>query len=430
MGIGISVKNIKSEFLNMVKIRQKFEAPVLKDIVGELSKEVAKSKLKGRIKQGDKVAITAGSRGIAHITEIITTIVKEVKDLGGNPFIVPSMGSHGGATAEGQIDVLKSYGITESSMGAPIRSSMEVVKVGEIREGVPVLMDKIAFNADAIIAVNRVKPHTSFRGTVESGLMKMLSIGLGKHAGACLVHSFGSRGLREMVPQAARIILKRANVVLGIAIIENAYDQTAKIVSVEPEDFEKVEPGLLEEARQLMPRLPFDEIDLLIVDEIGKNISGTGMDTNIIGRLMIKGEKEFEKPNIDKIIVLEVTPESHGNAIGIGLADITVKKLVNKIDYHATYTNVLTSGFLNRANIPLTFNTDKEAITTAIGTFIRSKPKELRVVRVKNTLALEKVYISESLLKEAEKREDIEIIGELNEMLFDSGGNLSGGDYV
>ena len=430
MVTGISVKDIKSEFLNMAKIRQKFEAPVLKDINGELSKEIAKSKLNGRIKPGDKVAITAGSRGIYHIAEIITTIVKEVKDLGGNPFIVPSMGSHGGATAEGQMDVLKSYGITESSMGVPIRSSMEVVKVGEIREGVPVLMDKIAFNADAIIVVNRVKPHTSFRGTVESGLMKMLAIGLGKHAGTCLVHSFGSRGLREMIPQAARIILKRANVVLGIAIIENAYDQTAKIVSVEPEDFEKVEPGLLEEARQLMPRLPFDEIDLLIVDEIGKNISGTGMDTNIIGRLMIKGEKEFEKPNIDKIIVLEVTPESHGNAIGVGLADITVKKLVNKIDYHATYTNVLTSGFLNRANIPLTFNTDKEAITTAIGTFRRSKPKELRVVRVKNTLALEKVYISESLLKEAEKREDIEIISELNKMLFDSGGNLLGGDYV
>jgi hypothetical protein len=307
---------------------------------------------------------------------------------------------------------------------------MEVVKIGEIREGVPVLMDKIAFNSDAIIAVNRVKPHTSFRGAVESGLMKMLSIGLGKHAGACLVHSFGSPGLREMVPQAARMILKKAKVVLGIAILENAYDQTAKIVAVEPEDFEKVEPGLLEEAGQLMPRLPFDEIDLLIVDEIGKNISGTGMDTNIIGRLMIRGEKEFEKPQIDKIIVLNVTPESHGNAIGVGLADITVKRLVNKIDYHTTYTNVLTSGFLNRANIPLTFNTDKEAVATALGTFIRIESAKVRVVRIKNTLALEKVYISEVLLKEAEKREDLEIIGELKEMLFDSAGNLGGGDYV
>jgi len=265
---------------------------------------------------------------------------------------------------------------------------------------------------------------------VESGLMKMLAIGLGNHAGASLVHSFGSRGLREMVPAAARVMLKKAKVALGIAILENAYDETAKIVAVEPEDFEKVEPGLLEEARQLMPHLPFDEIDLLIVDEIGKNISGTGMDTNIIGRLMIRGEKEFEKPQIDKIVVLDVTPESHGNAIGVGLADITVKRLVDKIDYHATYTNVLTSGFLNRANIPPTFQTDKEAIATALRTFKRIKPQRARVVRIKNTLHLERVYISEALLEEAKEREDIEILGELEEMAFDSEGNLLGGEYV
>jgi len=417
-------------FPKMVKIRQKFKAPIIKDIKSELSREVAKSRLKERIKPGDKVAITAGSRGISRIAEIIAVMVKEVKELGGDPFIVPAMGSHGGATAEGQIAVLKSYGITESSVDAPIRSSMEVVKIGEIREDVPVLMDKIAFNSDAIVVINRVKLHTSFRGPGESGLMKMLSIGLGKHAGACLVHSFGSRGLREMVPQAARIILKEANVVLGIAILENAYEETAKIVAVEPEDFEKIEPNLLEEARQLMPRLPFHQIDLLIVDQIGKNISGTGMDTNIIGRLMIRGEKEFEKPQIDKIVVLDVTPESHGNAMGVGLADITVRRLVNKIDYKAIYANILTSGFLNRANIPPTFETDKEAIATALETFRRIEPAKARVVRIKNTLLLEKVYISEILLKEAERKEDIEIIGETNEMLFDSEGNLLGGDYV
>ena len=369
-------------------------------------------------------------RGISHIAEIIATVVKEVKDLGGDPFIVPSMGSHGEATSEGQIAVLKSYGITENFVVAPIRSSMEVVKIGEIREGVPVLMDKIAFNSDAIIAVNRVKPHTSFRGPIESGLMKMLAVGLGKHAGACLVHSFGSRGLREMVPQAAHIMLKEANVVLGIAIIENAYDQTAKMVAVEPEDFEKVEPSLLKEACQLMPRLPFDKIDLLIVDEIGKNISGTGMDTNIIGRLMIRGEKEFEKPRVDKIVALDLTSESHGNAIGIGLADITVRRLVNKINYRATYANVLTSGFLNRANIPPTFETDKDAIATALETLRRIEPAKARVVRIQNTLALETIYISEILLKEAEENENIEIIGNINQMLFDSKGNLLGGDYA
>lgn len=260
--------------------------------------------------------------------------------------------------------------------------------------------------------------------------MKMLAVGLGKHAGACLVHSFGSRGLREMVPQAARIMLKEANVVLGIAIIENAYDQTAKMVAVEPEDFEKVEPGLLKEAYQLMPRLPFDEIDLLIVDEIGKNISGTGMDTNIIGRLMIRGEKEFEKPRVDKIVALDLTSESHGNAIGIGLADITVRRLVKKINYQATYANVLTSGFLNRANIPPTFETDKDAIATALETLRRIEPAKARVVRIQNTLALETIYISEILLKEVEENENIEIIGNINQMLFDSKGNLLGGDYA
>lgn len=417
-------------FPRMVEVRQRFKAPVIKDIKKEVSGQIAKSRLKERIKPKDRVAITAGSRGISHIVEITATVVKEVKKIGGDPFIVPSMGSHGGATAQGQVAVLKSYGITDSSVGAPIRSSMEVVKIGKIKEDVPVFIDKIAFNSDAIIVVNRVKPHTSLKGPVESGLMKMLAIGLGNHAGASLVHSFGLPGLREMIPRAACIMLKKAKVALGIAILENAYDQPAKIVAVEPEDLEKVEPGLLEEARQLMPHLPFDEIDLLIVDEIGKNISGTGMDTNIIGRLMIRGEKEFEKPKIDKIVVLDLTPESHGNAIGIGLADITVRRLVNKIDYHATYTNVLTSGFLNRANIPPTFQTDREAIATALGTFKRIKPEKVRVVRIKNTLQLERVYISEALLKEAEKREDIEIIGSLGEMLFDPQGNLLEGEYV
>lgn len=418
------------KFPRMVKLRQKFEAPVIEEVEKEVSSVIATSRLKERIKPKAKVAITAGSRGIHHIPEIIATVVKQVRNLGAEPFIVPSMGSHGGATAEGQVAVLKSYGISEDSVGAPIRSSMEVEKIGIIKGDVPVFMDKIALNSDAIIVVNRIKPHTSFRGSVESGLMKMLSIGLGDHNGASLVHSFGSRGLREMVPEAAKVMLQEANVVLGIAILENAYDQTARIVAVEPEDFEKVEPSLLEEARRLMPHLPFDKIDLLVVDEIGKNISGTGMDTNIIGRLMIRGEKEFERPEIDKIIVRDVTPESHGNAIGVGLADITVRRVIDKMDSHATYTNVLTSGFLNRANIPPTFDTDKEAIAVALSTFKRIKPEEVRVVRIKNTLQLEKVYISEVLLKEVKGRADIEIIGSPGEMSFDAEGNLLEGEYV
>jgi len=291
-------------------------------------------------------------------------------------------------------------------------------------------MDKIALGSDAIVVVNRIKPHTSFRGPFESGLMKMLAIGLGKHEGASLVHSYGPRGLREMVPEAARVMMSKANFVLGVGILENAYDETARIVVLDPEDFEKEEPRLLEEARRLMPRLPFDGIDILIVDELGKNISGTGMDTNIIGRLLIRGEKEFEKPKINKIIVLDVTPASHGNTLGVGLADITTKRLVNKIDYHAMYTNALTAGFLNRVFVPFTCETDKEAVATAISTFKRIDPGRLKVMRIKNTLKIEKLYISKPLLEEARARDDIQIIGEMEPMKFDVQGNLMGGDYA
>ncbi len=418
------------EFPGMAKIRQKLEAPRLENIAQELRDKISRSRLKERVKLNDEVAVTAGSRGIANIVQITTTIIEELKRLGARPFIVPAMGSHGGATAEGQIEVLAGYGITEDSVGAPIRSSMEVVKIGEIKDQVPVLMDKIALRSDAIVAINRIKPHTSFRGPFESGLMKMLAIGLGKHEGASLVHSFGSRGLREIVPEAARVMMSKANFVLGVGILENAYDETARIVVLDPEDFEKEEPHLLEEARRLMPRLPFDEIDILIVDELGKNISGTGMDTNVIGRLLIRGEKEFEKPNINKIIVLDVTLASHGNTLGVGLADITTRRLVNKIDYHAMYTNALTAGFLNRVFVPLTCETDKETVATAIGTFKRKYPQSLKVMRIKNTLKIEKLYISEPLLEEARARDDIKIIGEIEPMKFDVQGSLMGGDYA
>ncbi len=418
------------EFPGMVKIRQEFEAPRLESIAQELRDGIGRSRLKERVKPGDEVAITAGSRGIANIVRITAVIVEEVKKLGARPFIVPAMGSHGGATAEGQIAVLAGCGITDDSVGASIRSCMEVVKVGEIKDCVPIFMDKVALRSDAIVVVNRIKPHTSYRGTFESGLMKMLAIGLGKHKGASLVHSFGSKGLREMIPEAARAMMREANFVLGVGILENAYEETARIVVLDPEEFGKEEPYLLGEARRLMPHLPFDDLDILIVDEIGKNISGTGMDTNIVGRLLIRGEKEFEKPEINRIIVLDVTPSSHGNAVGVGLADITTTRLVKKINYHAMYTNVLTSGFLNRAFVPLTCETDKEAIVTAISTLKRKDPGRLKVMRIKNTLQIEKLYISESLLEEARTRDHIRILGEIRPMKFDARGTLIGGDYA
>ena len=411
-------------FPKMVGARQKFHAPLLEDVEGEIRRQIAGSRIGERIKPGDEVAVTAGSRGIANIPVILRTVVNEIRKLGAVPFIVPSMGSHGGGTPEGQVEVLAGYGIREASVGAPIRSSMEVVQVGEVEGDIPVLMDRIAYGADAIVVVNRVKPHTSFRGPVESGLMKMMTIGLGKHEGATLAHSFGSEGLSRMIPAWGRVILREIPIALGIAVVENAYEQTAKIVAVAPEDFERSDMELLQEAGSLMPSIPFDRIDVLIVEEIGKNISGTGMDTNIIGRIMIKGVPDPERPDVTFLVALDLTEESHGNAMGIGLADVVPQRLVDKVNRDALYANVFTSTFLNRAKIPVTMPTDREAIGIALEVLRSVPPESAKVVRIKNTLELERIQLSEALLEEAQAIKHLEIVGALEEMQFDGEGRL------
>ena len=411
-------------FPKMVEARQKFHAPLLEDVEGEIRRQIAGSRIGERIKPGNEVAVTAGSRGIANIPVILRTVVDEIRKLGAVPFIVPSMGSHGGGTSEGQVEVLAGYGIREASVGAPIRSSMEVVQVGEVEGDIPVLMDRIAYGADAIVVVNRVKPHTSFRGPVESGLMKMMTIGLGKHEGATLAHSFGSEGLSRMIPAWGRVILREIPIALGIAVVENAYEQTAKIVAVAPEDFERSDMELLQEAGSLMPSIPFDRIDVLIVEEIGKNISGTGMDTNIIGRIMIKGVPDPERPDVTFLVALDLTEESHGNAMGIGLADVVPQRLVDKVNRDALYANVFTSTFLNRAKIPVTMPTDREAIGIALEVLRSVPPESAKVVRIKNTLELERIHVSEALLEEAQAIEHLEIVDALEEMQFDGEGRL------
>jgi len=412
------------KFPKMIEVRQKLHAPVLEDAEGEVRRQIEGSRIRERIRAGDEVAVTAGSRGITNIPAILRTVVEEIEKLGAAPFIVPSMGSHGGGTAEGQVEVLAGYGITETSVLAPIRSSMEVVQVGEVEDGIPVLIDRIAYGADAIMVVNRVKPHTSFRGPVESGLMKMMTIGLGKHEGATLAHSFGSEGLSRMIPAWGRVILKEVPIALGVAIVENAYEQTAKIVAVEPEDFERSDMELLEEAGSLMPTIPFDRIDVLVVEEIGKNISGTGMDTNIIGRIMIKGVPDPERPDVTFLVALDLTEESHGNAMGIGLADVVPQRLVDKVNRDALYANVFTSTFLNRAKIPVTMPTDREAIGIALEVLRSVPPEHAKVVRIKNTLELERIHISEVLLEEARDKAHLEFVGTLEEMQFDDTGTL------
>ena len=409
----------------MVRVQQKFNAQAVSDIPGAVGTELEKLNLQSLVKPHDTVAITAGSRGVANLAIVVKSVVGELKKIGAKPFIVPAMGSHGGATAEGQREVIRHYGITEESVGAPVISSMDVLQIGETTDGLPVLVSKDAYEADHMVILNRVKSHTDFGGPVESGLMKMLAIGLGKREGANLYHrAFFQTSFYHVITTVGRIVLSTGKVAFGLGLLENAYGQTAKIAAMRAPDLEVTEEKLLIEVKELAGRLPFDELDLLIVDKMGKNISGTGMDTKVIGRMMQNFEPEPEKPAILRILVLDLTEESNGNACGIGFADFTTTRLVNKIDRPATYMNSVTALGPQKSRIPFYYDTDREAIATALETVGLTKPKDCRVVRIESTLHLSEVRISSALLEEAKSRPDLEIIGELSEMEFDENGNL------
>ena len=412
----------------MVEVRQRIPAPKIEDYKSAIRSELRRAGLHKLIRSGDRIAITAGSRGIAHYPEILATVVDEVKRAGGNPFLIPAMGSHGGATAKGQVEVLRSLGITPETVGAPIYSSMEVEEIGRLENGVPVYIDRIALHSDGIIVVGRVKPHTDFKDKIESGLMKMMAIGLGKQKGAEMIHWHGAEGYHKIMPAAARIIMKNAPIIMGLAIVENAYHEIAIIKALRPDEIEREEMKLLEEAKRLMARIPFKEIDVLIIDEIGKDISGTGMDTNVVGRFWIPGEHEPLAPKIKRIVVLDLSEKTGGNATGIGLADLTTKRAVEKIDYHATFVNCLTSGWPEACKIPVFLPNDRDAIMTAIRLCGPLDPRKAKVVRIKNTLDLERFWISESMVdlvkSDKELSSRIEIIGKPEEMRFDVLGML------
>ena len=393
--------------IQMHKIKQEFDSFYIEDIEGEVKQEIDNLNLK--IKKGQRIAITAGSRGIDRISFILKAVAGKVKDMGGEPFLVPAMGSHGGATAEGQKKILEELGITPEFIGAPVISSMEVVKVGDFCAAAngnnksvetPVVIDKNAYEADGIIIVNRVKPHTSFHSDIESGMMKMIAIGLGKKVQAENIHSFGTEGLRQYIAPVARKILETGKVIAGIGIVENSRDKVMEFKAFSPEDIEQGEMRLLQKARESMPRLPVDQLDVLIVERLGKNISGTGMDTNVIGRLKIHGEPETGKPTIGRIIVLDLTTETKGNAYGIGLADFTTKALVEKIDYKATYTNAITSTFTERVKIPIIAENEEEAFEMAVKACGIKDLGTLRVIRIKNTLQLEEIWVSTAIYNE------------------------------
>ena len=408
------------ELPKIALVKQRFEAPTIENIDSYMEEELAEIKLSEKVQKGMSIAITAGSRGIANIDKIIAVLVKELKRLGASPFIVPTMGSHGGATAMGQEEVLHSLGITEFNVGAPVRSSMDVVQLDTLASGMPVYIDKHAYEADGIILVGRIKPHTDFKAPIESGLLKMAAIGLGKHAQALALHGHGIHGIRDLMPDVGKKIIEKSNILFGLGIIENAFEKTAHIVAIEKEMIEAKEKELLLIAKSYMPRLPVEDIDLLVVDEIGKNYTGTGMDTNIIGRIRIEGVTEPISPRIKYILASDVSEASHGNALGIGLADLTTKRLFEKIDFKSMNENVITSTFLNRAKIPMVLENDYEAIKAALRANWGIPSQEARIIRIPSTLHIEYLYVSEVILSEIE--DQVEIIEPLREMQFDSDG--------
>ena len=406
----------------MAKVRQVFPAPEVGNVVETLRSEMTKPHVGDCIKPGMRIAIAVGSRGLAEIPLIARIVGEEIRKRGGKPFIVPAMGSHGGATAEGQKQVLEDLGVTEKSTGCPIVSSMEVVELDRLENGLAVLIDKAAYEADGIVAIGRVKPHTAYRGPCESGLAKMLTIGLGKQKGADSCHSYSFKHMAENVIEMAKIKIARAKICFGIATVENAYDRIAKIVAVPAREIIETDQRLLPEAKANMPKIRFDNIDVLIVDLIGKDISGDGMDPNITGRYPTP--YAYGGPEIAKVVALDLTEATHGNANGMGEGDFTTRKLFNKIDWQSTYANALTSTVPLPVKVPVIMESDREAILAAIKTCCARDLRRARVVRIKDTLHLGEIYISESMLEDARKHPDVEIISQPEELVFDERGNL------
>ena len=370
-----------------------------------------------------RLAVTAGSRGIPGVEEIVRATVDALLELGAAPQIISSMGSHGGATSEGQRSLLAHLGITEESIGAPVLTDMDVVELGRTPSGLIAYCDRNAAECDGILVVNRVKPHTGFSEPFGSGLLKMLAVGLGKVPGASQIHRQGPAQMARAIEEIAQVFLDSGKVIGGLAIIEDAHGEIAKIVPVRPEEMIAKERELFREAKGLLPRLPVDDLDLLIVDEIGKNYSGSGMDVNVIGRWRLPGMPEPETPRIKRIVALRLSPESEGNAQGVGLADFVTRRLVDAIDPVATYTNAITSTFVERAFIPITLSSDREAIETALASLSIRDPAEARLARIRNTLHLDEVWLSAPLLAEVAGRPGIDV-GPLEPLRFAGDGTL------
>lgn len=416
------------EFPKLFRLRQDWPRPRVDDIPAAVVQQLQRLGLAKKIRPGQTVAVTAGSRGIAKIPVILRSIVEFLKKLGAEPFLVPAMGSHGGGTAAGQRHVLETYGVTESTVGCPIHASMETDIVDHAEQGFPIHFDRVAHGADHVLVCNRIKPHTMLAGKFQSGLMKMLLIGLGKQNGAQIYHrAMLDYGFDTFVSQVAERVMRECRVVAGLAIIENAYDEVAELVALRPDEIIPREPDLLRQATAWMPRLPFDAVDVLLIDEIGKNISGTGMDTNVVGRKFNDhAAMPNEFPKVRRIIVRGLTAATSGNAAGIGVAEFCKTSVVEQMDVQATWLNCLTAGHISAGMQPLHYATDRELLAAALGTLGLINPPNARVMWIRNTLDLAELSCSEAYLEEAGARSDLEVLTNPAEMRFDAAGNLPG----
>lgn len=415
-----------TSFPSIFRVRQSFDVPHIDDVPGEVESQLAQLHLGDRIRPGASVAISAGSRGVANIPVIIRAIARHLRTLGAQPFIVPAMGSHAGAQADGQRALIERYGVTEEFCGCPIRSSMETVIVCQAAEGFPVHFDRHAYEADHVVVCARIKPHTSFVGEIESGLMKMMLIGLGKHAGAQIYHrvikdySFG-----QILRSVGREVLAQCKIVAGLGIVENAYDQTAQLTAVRPDEFEQRERELLRLARQWMPRLPFAAADLLLIDEIGKEISGTGLDTNVVGRKFgIHEAGPDEYPKIRQIAIRSLSEETHGNATGLGLVEFCRTRVLRQRNDAVTRLNSLTGGHSIAAMTPLDYETDREILETALSQIGLTESANVKLMWIRNTLDLSEVECSVAYLAEARQRPDLQVIREPSPLRLDAAGQL------
>ena len=406
----------------MAKVKVNFDNKKIDDLGSALIEQLQQVHIQTKIQPGMEIALAVGSRGLDRLVEITAVTVKFLKDLGAKPFIVPSMGSHGGATAEGQREVLAHLWVTEDSVGCEVRSSMEVVKISELPNGLPVYVDKFASEADGIVIINRVKPHTAFRGPVESGIMKMISIGLGKQKGAEACHQMGFKYMAQNVPAMAKIIMEKTPILFGVATVENAFDKVAIIDVLTPEEIINKEHELQKQAKELLPKLFFDQLDVLVIDEIGKNISGDGMDPNITGRYPTP--YATGGPDVNKMVVLDVTHQSEGNANGVGTADFTTQRLVDKMDKEGTYANGLTSTVVAPTKIATTLPTDKQAIQAAIKTCNILDFRNVKLVRIKNTLVLSEIEVSEPLLEYVKQHPNMEVSSDPYDIPFNENGDL------